>query len=71
MAGREQRGCCGLNPWVDAALTQIRAQRYLAANSTFLINGSLEEFTGEIQDPTNAIGDALGDIEGVELGLAL
>lgn len=53
-------------PWA-----QIRAQRYLAANSTFLINGSLEEFTGEIQDPTNAIGDALGDIEGVELGLAM
>ncbi|MEM8851821.1 MAG: YjgN family protein [Pseudomonadota bacterium] len=50
-------------PWA-----QIRLTKYLADNTHVIPNGSLDAFEGQLHDDRNAIGDAYGDIEGIDLG---
>lgn len=51
-------------PW-----TQVRVTRYLANHTTLLPGPSLDNFIGSIEAEATAIGDAYGDIEGIEIGL--
>jgi uncharacterized membrane protein YjgN (DUF898 family) len=50
-------------PWA-----QIRATKYLADQTTVRPNGSLDDFAGQVQSDSSAIGDAFGDIEGIDIG---
>lgn len=51
-------------PWA-----QVRLTRYLANHTTLLPGPSLDNFIGDIEAEATAIGDAYGDIEGIEVGL--
>lgn len=55
-----------LLPWA-----QIRKARFLAEHTEILIGGSLDEFVNAMQEESNAIGDAYGDIEGLDLDIGL
>jgi uncharacterized membrane protein YjgN (DUF898 family) len=52
-------------PW-----TQIRLARYMASNTFVMPNGSLDHFAGTIERDRSAIGDAYGDLEGLDFGAA-
>lgn len=51
-------------PWA-----QIRMARYLAGHTVVVPGSSLDGFAGQLAARQSAIGDAYGDIEGIELGL--
>lgn len=51
-------------PWA-----QVRVTRYLANHTTLLPGPSIDNFIGSIEAEATAIGDAYGDIEGIEVGL--
>ncbi len=51
-------------PWA-----QIRMARYLAAHTDVMVNGSLDDFVGQVETRAGAIGDAYTDIEGIDIGL--
>lgn len=53
-------------PW-----SQIRMQAYLASQTFVIPGASLDDFIGEQQAASNAIGDAYGDLEGVDFGVGL
>ncbi len=53
-------------PWA-----QIRMQAYLAAQTFVIPGASMDDFIGEQQAAGNAIGDAYGDLEGVDFGVGL
>ncbi|MEX0286155.1 MAG: YjgN family protein [Paracoccaceae bacterium] len=53
-------------PWAH-----VRRVRYLADHTTFIPSGSLDEFVGTVRANVSAIGDAYGDIEGFDIGLAV
>jgi uncharacterized membrane protein YjgN (DUF898 family) len=52
-------------PWA-----QIRMTRYIAGRTAVLPNGSLDDFAGQVQADRRAIGDAFGDLEGFDVGVA-
>ncbi|MEL6168976.1 MAG: YjgN family protein [Pseudomonadota bacterium] len=51
-------------PWA-----QVRITRYLADHTTLIPGASLDNFVSQMERQQNALGDAYGDIEGIELGL--
>lgn len=51
-------------PWA-----QIRMARYLSDHTVVLPGSSLDRFAGQLEAKQGAIGDAYGDIEGIDLGL--
>ena len=51
-------------PWA-----QVRMARYLASHTVVLPGSSLDKFVGQLEARQGAIGDAYGDLEGIELGL--
>ena len=53
-------------PWAH-----VRRVRYLAQHTTFIPGGPLDEFVGEVTANVSAIGDAYGDIEGFDIGIAV
>ncbi len=53
-------------PWAH-----VRRARYLADHTTFFPSGSLDEFVGGVTANVSAIGDAYGDIEGFDIGIAV
>lgn len=53
-------------PWA-----QVRMARYLAAHTGVELGSSLDEFVGQQQEATSALGDAYSDIEGIDLGLPI
>lgn len=53
-------------PWA-----QIRMQSYLASQTFVIPGSSLDDFIGEQQAAGNAIGDAYGDLEGVDFGVGI
>ncbi len=55
-----------LLPWAH-----VRRTRYLAAHTIFIPGGPLDEFVDEVTANVSAIGDAYGDIEGFDIGIAV
>jgi len=55
-----------LLPWA-----QVRKADFLARYTTLLVGGSLDGFVGDMTDERNAIGDAYGDIEGLDLDVGI
>lgn len=53
-------------PWA-----QIRMQKYLASQTFVIPGASLDDFIGAQQAAGNAIGDAYGDLEGVDFGVGI
>ncbi len=53
-------------PWAH-----VRRVRYLANHTTFIPGGPLDEFVDDVTANVSAIGDAYGDIEGFDIGLAV
>lgn len=53
-------------PWAH-----VRRVRYLANHTTFIPGGPLDEFIDDVTANVSAIGDAYGDIEGFDIGLAV
>ena len=53
-------------PWAH-----VRRVRYLANHTIFIPAGSLDEFVGGVTANVSAIGDAYGDIEGFDIGIAV
>ncbi|WP_037314676.1 YjgN family protein [Ruegeria halocynthiae] len=53
-------------PWAH-----VRRVRYLANHTIFLPAGPLDEFVGTVSANVSAIGDAYGDIEGFDIGIAV
>ena len=53
-------------PWAH-----VRRVRYLASHTTFIPAGPLDEFVGTVNASVSAIGDAYGDIEGFDIGIAV
>ncbi len=53
-------------PWAH-----IRKSRFLAAHTTALVGGSLDDFVGDIKTDGGAVGDAYGDIEGLGLDIGV
>ncbi|SMX47051.1 YjgN family protein [Actibacterium lipolyticum] len=53
-----------LLPWA-----KVRYAKYMAANTTLIPGGSLDDFVGTIEKNAGAVGDAYSDIEGFDLGL--
>lgn len=53
-------------PWA-----KVRMARYMAACTTMIVAGSLDDFVGRQESSVTAIGDAYADLEGVDLGLAI
>ncbi len=53
-------------PWAH-----VRRVRYLANHTTFIPAGSLDEFVGGVRANVSAIGDAYGDLEGFDIGIAV
>ncbi|SDX39124.1 Uncharacterized membrane protein YjgN, DUF898 family [Ruegeria halocynthiae] len=53
-------------PWAH-----VRRVRYLANHTTFIPGGPLDDFIGDVTANVSAIGDAYGDIEGFDIGLAV
>ena len=51
-------------PWA-----QVRMARYLASHTIVVPGSSLDRFAGQLEARQGAIGDAYGDIEGIDLGL--
>ncbi len=55
-----------LLPWA-----KVRMARYMANSTKLLPDGDLDDFVGEIEENTGALGDAYSDIEGLDLGLPI
>lgn len=53
-------------PWAH-----VRRVRYLANHTIFLPAGPLDDFVGTVSANVSAIGDAYGDIEGFDIGIAV
>ncbi len=53
-------------PWAH-----VRRVRYLANHTTFIPGGPLDEFIDDVTANVSAIGDAYGDIEGFDIGIAV
>lgn len=53
-------------PWAH-----VRRVRYLANHTTFVPAGPLDDFVGGLSAQVSAIGDAYGDIEGFDIGIAV
>ncbi|WP_170404807.1 YjgN family protein [Ruegeria arenilitoris] len=53
-------------PWAH-----VRRVRYLADHTLFIPAGPLDDFVGDISAQVSAIGDAYGDIEGFDIGIAV
>jgi len=53
-------------PWAH-----VRRVRYLANHTTFIPAGPLDDFVGTVSANVSAIGDAYGDIEGFDIGIAV
>ncbi|WP_170326137.1 YjgN family protein [Ruegeria arenilitoris] len=53
-------------PWAH-----VRRVRYLANHTTFIPAGPLDDFVGDVSAQVSAIGDAYGDIEGFDIGIAV
>ncbi len=53
-------------PWAH-----IRISRYNAAHTRLIPGGSLDEFVGEMEAQSGALGDAYTDIEAVDIGLPI
>ncbi|WP_170430724.1 YjgN family protein [Ruegeria arenilitoris] len=53
-------------PWAH-----VRRVRYLANHTLFIPAGPLDDFVGDISAQVSAIGDAYGDIEGFDIGIAV
>lgn len=53
-------------PWAH-----VRRVRYLASHTTFVAGGPLDEFIDDVTAEVSAIGDAYGDIEGFDIGIAV
>lgn len=51
-------------PWA-----QVRMARYLASHTVVLPGSSLDKFVGQPEARQGTIGNAFGDIEGIDLGL--
>ena len=51
-------------PWA-----QIRIARYLADHTAVDLGGSVDDFVGQQEKATSALGDAYTDIEGIDVGL--
>ena len=52
-------------PWA-----QVRLARYMADHTAVRPNGSLDDFAGAVERDRRAIGDAFGDVEGFDVGIA-
>ncbi|WP_236626247.1 YjgN family protein [Actibacterium mucosum] len=55
-----------LLPWA-----RIRMLGYLAAHTQVHVAGNIDDFVGSPQQAQTAVGDAYGDIEGLDIGLPL
>ncbi len=53
-------------PWA-----QVRMAKYLAAHTTAIPNGSMDDFVGQILPEGSAIGDAYTDLEAIDIGLPI
>ncbi len=53
-------------PWAH-----VRRARYLANHTIFIPAGPLDDFVGTVSANVSAIGDAYGDIEGFDIGIAV
>lgn len=53
-------------PWA-----QIRIAKYLAENTNLIPGDSLDNFIGQQQPETSALGDAFTDLEGIDVGLPI
>ncbi|NNE88536.1 MAG: DUF898 domain-containing protein [Silicimonas sp.] len=55
-----------LLPWAH-----VRMHKYLTLHTHVDVNGSLDDFVGEMDQQAGAIGDAYSDIEGIDIGLPI
>lgn len=53
-------------PWA-----MVRYYRYMAENTFVRVSGDLDDFVGQVTDYKNALGEAYGDFEGLDLGIGL
>jgi uncharacterized membrane protein YjgN (DUF898 family) len=55
-----------LLPWAH-----VRMHKYLTLHTQVAVNGSLDDFVGDVDREAGAIGDAYADIEGIDIGLQI
>lgn len=53
-------------PWAH-----VRMAKYKASQTSVILGGSLDEFVGTETEKVSALGDAYGDIEGIDVGIAI